>query len=156
MYAMKIFPRPETNRYMILLNLLVVIMHGLDPDHAIGALPPNMPLKRTDQDVQLAKEGAARLDHVRLTKEDWGQKRIVMAAGKAFDRVDVHANGQIDSNELLVALTQLCVERVTLKVAHSIIDKYSFAGTTVWMPCHVLNSLRMCWTCIPTVRKAMG
>ena len=117
-----------TTFFVILLNLLVVIMHGLDPDHAIGALPPNMPLKRTDQDVQLAKEGAARLDHVRLTKEDWGQKRIVMAAGKAFDHVDVHANGQIDSNELLVALTQLCVERVTLKVAHSIIDKYSFAG----------------------------
>ena len=120
-----------TTFFVFLVNLIVVIMHGLDPDNEIlqreyRAL--DIHRNRTEQDVQLAKEGAARLDHVRLTKEDWGQKKIVMAAGKAFDRVDVQANGQIDSRELLVALTQLCVERVTLKVARSIIDKYSFAG----------------------------
>ena len=115
----------------------VVLVHVLDPKNEAGIeqqmnqFQLQLHRQEFEQDLQLARNGAANLANVFLSDEDFDQYDLVINAGKAFDRVDISRNGQIDSKELTIALQALdqkVRKVVTLEVALEIISKYSFSG----------------------------
>jgi hypothetical protein len=123
-----------TTLFVLYTQIAVVVTHFLDPENEasqkqhMSSIEMKIHLQEAEQDVQLAKEGSAHLEDVNLTDDDWEQHEVIIAAGKAFDRVDHSKNGQLDSKELLIALNVLGVENSTIKLARSIISKYSFTG----------------------------
>ena len=120
--------------FFIMITLFeVILVHVLDPLNQAGSEQQmtQFQLKQHqqefEQDLQLARNGAANLDNVFLTDGNFNQHKVVIAAVKAFNRVDVSKNGQIDSQELTVALNEFGIH-VNVRRAHQIIAKYSFEG----------------------------